>query len=280
MDISVLFIAHSRFENIEFNLKILKEFKEIKVFIYIDGTSDKKLRKIQREFLNKYQRIALIKIHEKNYGVRHFIPKAISETFINSKNLLIIEDDILISENSIYFVKENHKYLDENIISLFNPITNLSCNTLSKEGGIWGWSVSAELWSKFLWSKDSLIQIFMCIKKQIGLLKSLYFTPLVYMSSRGLIKSWAYNWFYVRLKNNIFSLTPMLSLSQNVGIGTSEASNTKRKHKHSKILISSKKSKKIIELDLSLSEILGYGLIEIYVRVVYNWLKLIKIIIK
>jgi hypothetical protein len=276
MDLNILFIAHSRFNNIERNLMLLKNFKEIKKTVYIDGASDIKLKETQSKFLDKYQKIAHINMHKKNYGVRHFIPKAISETFIHSNNLLIIEDDILLSEDSIRFVIENQKYLEENIISLFNPITNLNSNILSKEGGIWGWCVSEKIWSKFSWSTDSVFQIFMSIKQHIGFLKSLYYTPLVYMSSRGLMKSWGYNWFYIRLKNNIKSLTPIMSLSQNVGIATSEASNTKRKHKHSEILISSKKSTKVVELDLSLSKISGYGVFEVCVRIIYNWFTLIK----
>ena len=274
MDLNILFIAHSRFNNIERNLKLLQKFKHIKKTVYIDGTSDVNLKILQSEFIEKHQNTAHINRHKKNYGVRLFIPKAISETFIHSNNLLIIEDDILFSEDSIRFVIENQKYLDENIISLFNPIVNLNSNILSYDGGIWGWSVSKQIWSKFSWSTDNVGQIFSITKKNIGFFKSLYYTPLIYMSSRGLMKSWAYNWFYIRLQNNIKSLTPMLSLSQNVGIATTEASNTRRKHKHSKILISSTKTTEIKEIELSLLETSGYGFFEVCIRIIYNWITL------
>lgn len=277
MDLTILFIAHSRFDNIKKNLKILDSFPNLDKKVFIDGANDKHIVDLQKEFENEYNKIVKVYLHKRNYGVRIFIPKSIEETFKKTDNILIIEDDILISKESINFILRNLDYLKENIISLFNPSKKMKSNLITKEGGIWGWCVSKSVWNNFRWTNDNIFKILLITKKEIGFLKSVYYTPFIYMSSRGMIKSWAYNWFYNRLKNNVKSLLPMESLSQNLGINDSMASNTKRIHSHSNVLISSNISEKIIHQELSIEESLGFNKSEIYLRIFYTWINFIMI---
>ena len=82
-----------------------------------------------------------------------------------------------------------------------------------------GWCVSKSVWSKFDWSEDDVLEIFTTLFKKLGLMKSLYFAPLVYLSKNNKIKSWAYNWLYIRILSDIDSIIPHKTMSINMGLG-------------------------------------------------------------
>lgn len=275
MDLSLLFIAYGRFNNIQKNLDNLDLNKFDKVYIYIDGPKDEKVLSEQIKFLKNNTFNAEIITNKTNYGVRKFIPHAISDVFKKSKYLLILEDDIMISNLSVKFINNKLDNLNTNIISLFSPYSYHS-NLISYDGGIWGWCVSNDIWKKFNWTKESLFNILYVLLKRVGIIKAIYFAPLVYMSQRNLIKSWAYQWFYVRIKEDIKSLIPGSTLSINVGIGDQMATSTKRNHRFSIYEISEELMSFDEHKSLSLNKLLGYSYFEILVRILYNWFRLIK----
>ena len=277
MDLGIIFIAHSRFTNIEKNLNTIanSKYENILISIYIDGPTSKKVYHNQNNFIEKYSSQYEIFLNQKNLGVRKFIPYAIDLAFSKNNNLIIIEDDIIINSVSIQFVLEYFDYLNNNIISLFNPSFNSKSNISSFEGGIWGWAVSKEIWNLFSWSSDSLLSILLNTNSKLGLVESLFYSPLIYLSSRGKIKSWAYNWFYIRLKNNIKSIIPSKSLSCNVGIGSADATNTKREHVHSRVICNENYSNQISEEKLGILITCGYSFYELFIRILYHWTMLI-----
>ena len=141
MDINLLFIAYARFDNIQNNLENLDLDNFNEIFIYIDGPKNEKIKKRQIDFVKNFHQKVKIKTHEKNLGVRGFIPYAISDSFKCSNNLLILEDDIVLNNTSLDFIRLNYKFLDSYMLSLFNP-RELSSNFIIPDGGIWGWCVS------------------------------------------------------------------------------------------------------------------------------------------
>ena len=275
MDLNLLFIAHARFDNIQYNLNHLdlSAFKEI--FIYIDGPNNAETKKRQTNFVKNLDKKVKIKTHKNNFGVREFIPYAISDSFKHSDNLLILEDDIVISNTSIDFIRLNYRFLDSCIISLFNPI-ELNNNLIVNDGGIWGWCVSKGVWSKFNWSNTDIFEIFKTLLYKIGLAKSLFYTPLIYLSKKNKIKSWAYNWFYIRIKSNIKSVIPHKTMALNVGLGDSYATSSKRSHKFSNLKLSNEISELTSSGSFPLNKNIGYSVLETFLRILYNWLRILK----
>ena len=271
MDINLLFIAYSRFDNIQNNLDNLDldTFKEI--LIYIDGPKNEEIKKLQIDFVKNFNQKVKIKTHEKNLGVRGFIPFAISDSFKYSNNLLILEDDIVINNTSLDFARLNYRFLDNYMLSLFNPI-ELSTNFIIPDGGIWGWCVSKRVWSNFNWSKVGIFEIFYTLFNKIGLIKSLFYTPLIYLSKENKIKSWAYNWLYIRTELNIKSIIPHKTMALNVGLGDLYASNTKRVHKFSNLKLSNEISELTSSDSFPLNNNIGYSYLITFLRIFYNFL--------
>ena len=270
----MLFIAYARFDNIQNNLEDLDldTFKEI--FIYIDGPKNEEIKKRQIDFVKNLDQNVKIKTHEKNLGVRGFIPYAISDSFKCSNNLLILEDDIIINNTSLDFIRLNYRFLDSYMISLFNP-RELSSNFIIPDGGIWGWCVSKRVWSNFNWSKIGVLEIFYTLFNNIGLIKSLFYTPLIYLSKENKIKSWAYNWFYIRIELDIKSIIPHKTMSLNLGLGDLFASSSKRSHKFSNLKLSNEISKFTLKGRVPLNFNIGYSYLETFLRILYNWFRIL-----
>ena len=276
MELLVVFIAYTRFDIIKSNLKEIGD--TLNVIVFIDRYNSNSTKIIQDKFYNEYSNKIEIIIRKKNYGVRKHIPKCISEGFDYCENLLIIEDDILINKSSIKFVKScfNNSY---NLVSLFNPLLQkTSENYVSLQAGIWGWALNQKTWKFFNLETDSYFNIFITIKKKLNLTNALFFTPLIYLSSCGEINSWAYPWFYHRMKNNLYSIVPGNSLSQNLGINDEYASNTKSKHKHSEIRLNNNYNTSININDkkiLKLNDFTGYNNFGIFLRIIFNNFRLV-----
>lgn len=275
MDINLLFIAYARFDNIRENLDSLDLEIFTEIFIYIDGPKNPKINQQQIDFLKNIDEKIKVKTHKKNLGVRGFIPYAISDAFKYSENLLILEDDIIINNVSIDFIKLNYKFFDKHILSLFNPI-ELNSNFIIPDGGIWGWCVSKSVWSKFDWYEDDVLEIFTTLFKKLGLMKSLYFAPLVYLSKNNKIKSWAYNWLYIRILSDIDSIIPHKTMSINMGLGDLFASSSKRAHKFSDLKLSNEINPLNLRGSVPLNLMTGYTNLEVFLRIFYNWFRVLK----
>ena len=278
MDINLLIIAYSRFNIIEQNLNNLDLSMFNKIFLNIDGPKTNQIESEQILFIEKVKslKISNLEISSNliNLGVRNFVVQSINSSFKDSNFLLILEDDILINDKSIQFIFANKDILEKNIISLFNPII-LKNNILTFDGGIWGWCVSEDIWQKFYWVDHSYFKIFNVVLKKQGLIKSLFYSPLIYLSSKGLIKSWAYTWYYIRVIHNIKSLVPFKSLSVNTGIGDMHASNSIRNHKFSNLELSDNLKKSYEYYSISLTKLSGFSFPNIILRIIYNNLRLI-----
>ena len=274
MDLDLLFIAYSRFDNIEYNLNNLDLKSFSKIFIYIDGPKNIDIKNQQVEFINNLNKDIFIMSHEKNLGVRDFIPYAITDAFNYSKNLLIIEDDIIISNVSIDYISLNYHLLENHMISLFNPV-KYNTNIVAYDGGIWGWCISKKLWSNFNWSNTSILLIFKTLLTKIGFIKALFYTPLILLSKKNRIRSWAYNWFFIRVQLDIKSIIPHQTMAINLGIGDKNASGTRRSHKFGNLKLSNEISQITLNSSIPLKLNIGYSYSETFLRIFYNWFRIL-----
>jgi len=271
---AVLFVCYQRFELIKKNLVSFSDANDI--YIFIDGPKSRAVQCLQEEFiannpsLNIYQGRA-------NLGVRRFIPFAISHVLKTHDRVIIIEDDILVSSSSMEFVNKALNLDRVSMVSLFSPLVRKE-SFLSINGGIWGWAVKKEAWSNFVMKKETFSIIFRSFYTKLGLSQAVYFTPLVWMSQRDRINSWAYQWFYIRVKHNIITAVPSRSLAQNFGISDIRATNTNRSHPFSKITAATNAAYAFLEEEykISLLEMTGYSSCTLMMRTLYNYLRCLK----
>lgn len=277
----MIFICFRRFNFTISNIQSLVGDESVRIIVSIDGAESEEIINSQRTFVSSLPENVEVWTHVKNLGVRDFIPYTISRASKIFRYLIIVEDDIVISKESLTFIKTQSE-LFKGQISLFNPIINSEFNSYTYEGGIWGWAFPTDLWGLWEWRQEKLLDIHRIVYSRLGFFKALYYTPLIALSQSNDLNSWAYNWFYIRLKFNVLSVVPRYSLSRNMGIGDIKASNTRRGNKLSQIELSPIDCSEIkcCRINHRLSELTGYSNFGLFTRVIYNWLRLISLRLK
>lgn len=274
MRLGVVLIGYSRFDWIEKNIHIISQLS-LPYIVCIDGSSSDRINELQEQFVNS-------RVNDKdcifradiNKGVRYFIPESISLALRSFECVLVLEDDVEISEDSINFVLDNISWLDKGLISLFQPNDYMN-SFVNEYGGIWGWAVSAKIWDQFSLGTTPSIS-FRCIITNHGLLKALFFYPLIELSRIGASKSWAYEFLSFRWQKGINSLQPSLSLARNHGLGDINAENTKRGHVFANTKIKSfRKTNILFGKKQSLMSLTGFSLTGLLLRIINAWMRLI-----
>ena len=130
---NILLIGYNRSNFIQKNLSHLDDLGFKNIFIHIDGPKMKKDRLEQekiKSIVSNNNSIQKFIQRDKNYGIINSIPNVIDSFFSSSnENILVLEDDVILSKSSINFIKEHkHRLEEENdlfFISLNSPVINL-----------------------------------------------------------------------------------------------------------------------------------------------------------
>lgn len=278
---AIILIGHKRFDLF---LRYFYEniFSEYPVYLFLDGVSDRSDQLRQDELRKTVNDTWIVHSQKTNIGLRSHIVKAVDRVAINHSHILVIEDDIVISKNSLQWMESYFPLTTDKYLSFFNPMHRMS-DTLDEVGFIWGWAISCELWRKYRMQLSQMNgetygSIFFNVYKSIGLLQALYYAPLIFFSIKGHSKSWAYSFMYWRLLSNIKAITPSESLSSNSGIGDQFATHTKFKNRLSKITVSENINygKSLLPVTNRLPVYLGVGWPLIAFRLVKNHMLLLK----
>jgi acetyltransferase-like isoleucine patch superfamily enzyme len=168
-----------------------------------------------------------------NLGCGLAVSGAIDWFFEHVECGIILEDDCLPGSSFFSFCEEMLiKYADvENIgavsgTNFFNSISGADSYAFSKYGGVWGWATWKRAWIHFdlkILNKQDFQDIdFNFISKsfqnenQVTGLKKLFESVV---NNRELVNStWDFQWFFIRLKNNLLSIVPAVNLINNIGL--------------------------------------------------------------
>jgi len=205
--------------------------KESKLIIYSDGfKSDKDKKEV--ESVRKYIRTILgfvdVEIIEKtkNFGLAKSIIEGVTEVINRYGKVIVLEDDLVVSPffldymNSALQIYESEDKV-ASIHGYIFPVKHQLPETFFLRGAdCWGWGTWKRAWNFFEKDSNKLLKE---IKKrkltsQFDFGGGYPFLQMLKMQTRGLVDSWAIQWYASTFLKEMLTLYPGRSLVKNIGI--------------------------------------------------------------
>lgn len=229
---SVLIIGYRRKKEIKLVIKSISRFKPKKLYIAMDGPKDE-----EAKILCKHARETAIKavdwdcdiktkFNTKNIGT-DFVTIALDWFFLNEKEGLILEDDVLIHPD---FPKFSKRFIKNKNICCISACTfedelktKIHRNKYAFKSyipSIWGWYTSKSTWQEFRNFKrerKNPISYYLNLRKKIGFWQSLLFAMCLDYIDRGKLDGWDYEFTYFAITNNKSTIFPGICMAQNIG---------------------------------------------------------------
>ena len=213
------------------------------LYLFSDGPkSDDDAESVEtvRVFLKSIRGFKKIiyKFSKKNKGLATSIIEGVSEVLENHSNAIILEDDLLVSNNFLVFMNNGLNYYQdyENILSVCgfnNTITTRKSDEypydvfFAKRSSSWGWATWKKKWEGIDWEVKDFANISQ--NKQEIKAFNIWGSDMYSMLRRqqkGKIDSWAIRYCYHQYRNDLYSVFPLVSKVKNIGFND-DATNTK-----------------------------------------------------
>ena len=204
-------------------------FHESDFYIFSDYAKNEKEKAnvLQvREYLKSlnFKNLKIIE-RETNFGLAKNIIDGVSKIFEKYENVIVLEDDLLVSKHFIDYMNTCLKfYQNKNIhsISAYCPpieIKNYKYDVFySYRTCSWGWATWKHIWENIDWEiKD--FELFIKNKNEIKQFNTggNDLTPMLYKQIKGKINSWSIRFSYNCYKNNMYCIYPVKSFVKNIG---------------------------------------------------------------
>lgn len=236
METAIVIFVYNRPEHTEQTLTNLEKnisSDKYNVYIFSDGPKSHKdyeeVTKV-REIINKRYNFKNIKVIErkKNMGLANSVIEGVTEVLNLYDSVIVLEDDLITSKYFLEFMNEClHKYRSNQTIwsiSGFTPKLNIPEDYsddiyLSRRAISWGWATWKDRWNEIDWDiKDysTFINNRSSVKKF-----NLGGNDMTYMlkdQMEGRINSWAIRWGYNQFIQQKYTIVPVASLVQNIGL--------------------------------------------------------------
>jgi GNT-I family protein len=231
----VLFVYNRPKETIDTLNRLKKNVLSIHsdIYIYSDAAKNKNqiknvgdVRRIIRDLEGfKSKTIIEAKI---NKGLATSVIHGVSEVINKYNKVIVMEDDLLCSENFLEFMNDALKIYenDERIwsISGYNSPAKLPVDYkddiyLALSGSSWGWATWKNRWGKVDWN----VSDFKKIKKNKKIKKAFELSgnamyKILELQMKGEINSWWIRWVYSQFKYKKYTIYPCQSRIRNEGI--------------------------------------------------------------
>lgn len=230
----IVLFAHSRVCHVKSVVAALQkniESKDSTLVVYCDGS--KNLEEIEktaevREYLRSVQGFKSIEIieREENYGLAKSITSGLDEQFLKYDKLIILEDDILVSENFLKYM--NHalsQYEHEPTVwhvSGWNYPVLKTANNYAFFWPVmecWGWATWRDRWQHFDKNLDQ-IELYFDSEKvyKFNLEGSIAYYDQILGNLTGDLNTWAVFWYATIFQNQGLCLSPAQTLVKNIGL--------------------------------------------------------------
>lgn len=233
----LIIFAYNRYDHIESTIYHLLKNKlasETELYIYSDAPkSDKdtvsvqKVRKVLHQ-ISGFKNILIVE-REKNYGLAKNIIEGVTEVIEKYGKIIVLEDDLLTSENFLCYMNESLEYYKDRkdifsvsgytgklpSLSKYNNDTYLAYRPSS-----WGWATWKDQWNNIDWNVEDFEE-FIKNKKAVKRFNrgGIDMTRMLKHYMKGKNNSWAIRWSYAMHKQNKYSVYPKVSKIQNIGFG-------------------------------------------------------------
>jgi len=200
-----------------------------------------------REYLKNISGFKSVKIIESSYnkGLANSIIQGVSEVFKTYDKAIVLEDDLILSDNFLSYMNQALNFYKDNnqILSVcgYSPIIKGLCadeSFFTTRSSSWGWATWANRWEKIDWTFSNY-DSFIKNKKDIKTFKHMGSDMLKMLvnQKKGLINSWAIRFCFHQFQMGLFSVHPAISKVDNIGINDSFAENTRIKSNRFKTII-------------------------------------------
>lgn len=243
----------------------LSVFSEI--YIFSDGyknLQDKKDVLEVRKFLKKLNGFKKVKIiyRRQNFGLAKNIINGTGKILKIKKMGIILEDDIIVSPNFLYFMNFClDKFKDEKKIWHINAwnykIKELPCSDIFYWRGMhcWGWATWHDRWINFNKNPSQLIKSFdNKAIKQFNYDGYYNFWNQVLRNHQKKLNTWAIFWYATIFFNNGLCLSPRESLASNIGYDSKATNALKSSFFNQKFTLGSFQTKKIFTFQKTIIE--------------------------
>jgi hypothetical protein len=244
-EVGVLLLGFNRPELLKKRINEIYESKVENLYISIDGGS--KSHTIEMDLLKQYAQKKFSKLycfnlnhHKDNLGLVRHITEEISNVLTKHQYIIVIEDDIKISNNFISnMINGLNIHKRDNLVGIvsgFSPIHFKHLQNkwrISRYPYIWGWACSKEVWQNYEYnlSEVDIEQKLMGSKswnrlmpsqkiKWLGLFRNVQVNPLATWDSQLVFLSYC---------KDFINLAPIFSIVGNEGFNDSRAIHTKGK---------------------------------------------------
>ncbi|EIY4765802.1 glycosyltransferase family 2 protein [Vibrio cholerae] len=243
-------------ENLLNSLKRCRLSDETNVVLYIDGPRNKQdensvatiRNTVIPQFYGCFKSI-VVTFREKNFGLASSLKSGISEAFEKNEKLIVLEDDLKLSDNFLVYMNQSLDYYKEN--TLIGSISGFSTRIRSSQVEdvyfhprpcSWGWGTWKDRWEQCDWeykpnTRLDALKMWLKSRKAGQDVYRMYKNQLA-----GRINSWAIMWTIHHLRSNWLVAYPVQSKVINAGFGNDATHCTGRNPFPSTLDVSNKDS--------------------------------------
>lgn len=201
--------------------------QEFTIHIHIDGPRKNNdiLVNDTKITASNYSNLSNVHTHfnQQNLGCRASVIKAIDNAFITFDSVIVLEDDLVISDDFISFMTEALSFYKNysNIgsisgYSLKLPITSDYTNYFLHRPSSWGWATWSDRWKSAIWNYDQVPHdSYQYVNSEMGQ----DFLRMFRKQRKNKINSWAVDWAMSHHLNNWLTVVPWISKVENNGFG-------------------------------------------------------------
>jgi GR25 family glycosyltransferase involved in LPS biosynthesis len=218
------------------NLKKNKLAQDSELFVFCDGPrGEKDLIEVKKvhELLSKitgFKKVN-IKTRDLNFGLKNSVIYGINKVFETNESAIIIEDDIVTSENFLHFMNESLSFYknDQRVISvsgfnypnnIFNKPKGFTDDVFFLKGRIcsWGWGIWKDRWSKVDFTLKNYEEFKNNKEEQKSFNKAgANLSEMLHFQMQGKIDAWDIFLTYHAFQNSLHTVFPIQTLVKNNG---------------------------------------------------------------
>lgn len=232
----ILFLIFNRPDTTK---QVFAKIREVKPkYLYVAADGPRSHKEGEKELCEQTRKIVTDNIdwdcelvtlfREENLGCGKAVSGAITWFFENVEQGIILEDDIMVSQDFFFFCSELLQVYKDNV-NVFS-ITGSNFQDGRRWGNesyyftryayIWGWATWKRAWEKYDYEMKGLSDFIS--NKEIEKIFSRTHEQqfwLNHFAQAKNIDTWDFQWMFTILKNNGYSVTPNYNLTRNIGFG-------------------------------------------------------------
>tara|TARA_B100001059_G_scaffold223028_1_gene247592 strand:+ start:2626 stop:4266 length:1641 start_codon:yes stop_codon:yes gene_type:complete len=230
----IVIFTYTRLETLKKTIESLKKNKMAKfseIYIFSDchkNKIDQPLVNSVRKYLKSikgYKKINLISRKE-NYGLARNIINGVSSVIKKRKKVIVLEDDIIVSPNFLEYMNDSLiRYQNNKKIWHINSWNyeirdhNVEYNAFfTRHMNCWGWATWEDRWKYFEKKPDKILKKFNKEKIfRFNIENNLNYYSQLKRNKDGKLNTWAIFWYANIFLKNGLCLSPLKTLSKNIG---------------------------------------------------------------